>query len=90
MESLFEAAGGEAGVLRIHCRNGEHTEMDERAIACFDSALADVGITGPLGEVLHAWFTWATTVDMVRHPDSADDVPDGGAVPRWTWDGLRP
>lgn len=80
--------GDETSVVRIHSGNGIHTEMDERAIACFDDALADVGITEPLRRVLHDYFAWATTTTMSRYHESADDVPDGLAVPRWSWDGL--
>jgi hemoglobin len=80
--------GDETSVVRIHSGNGIHTEMDERAIACFDDALADVGITEPLRRVLHDYFAWATTTTMARYHESADDVPDGLAVPRWSWDGL--
>jgi hemoglobin len=25
---------------------------------------------------------------MSRYHDSADDVPDGLRIPRWSWDGL--
>lgn len=35
--------GDETAVVRIHSGNGPHEEMDGRAIACFDQALADVG-----------------------------------------------
>ena len=24
---------------------------------------------------------------MAAHPDGTDDIPDGLAVPRWSWDG---
>jgi len=27
---------------------------------------------------------------MNSYPESADDVPDGLRVPRWSWDGLQP
>ena len=84
--------GDEASVVRIHSGNGEHAEMDERAIACFDQAMADTGIdsAGPLGRVLHDYFAWATTTTMARYHESADDVPDGMSIPRWSWDGLEP
>src|ERR1700712_4833828 len=36
--------GDESSVVRMHSGNGEHDEMDERAIACFDQALSDVGL----------------------------------------------
>jgi hemoglobin len=84
-----EAYGDESAVVRMHSGNGENEEMDRRAIACFDRALEDAGLTTlPLRQVLHDYFAWATTT-MARYPASADDVPDGMAIPRWSWDGLR-
>lgn len=81
--------GDETTVVRLHSGNGPHEEMDRRAIACFDLALADVGITGqPLHDVLHDYFAWATTTTMSRYHHAADAVPDGLAIPRWSWDGL--
>src|SRR5499425_822912 len=41
-----ERYGDETSVVRIHSGNGPHEEMDQRAIACFDQALEDVGL-GP-------------------------------------------
>jgi hemoglobin len=82
--------GTETSVVRMHSGNGAHEEMDRRAIACFDLALADAGLTAePLRQVLHDYFAWATTTTMARYHESADDVPDGLAIPRWSWDGLR-
>lgn len=82
--------GDETHVVRIHSGNGVHDEMDRRAIACFDQALDDVGVTGDdrLRRVLHDYFAWATTTSMARYHHSADDVPDGLAIPHWSWDGL--
>ena len=40
-----ERYGDETAVVRIHSGNGLHEEMDERAIACFDQALEDAGLT---------------------------------------------
>jgi hemoglobin len=83
--------GDETSVVRIHSGNGPHEEMDQRAIACFDQALIDVGISddSTLRAVLHDYFAWATTTTMSRYHRSADDVPDGLRVPHWSWDGLR-
>ena len=91
-----DAYGDETSVVRIHSGNGAHEEMDRRAIACFDQALADIGLAstglagdGRLRQVLHDYFAWATTTTMARYHRSADDVPEGLAIPRWSWDGLQ-
>ena len=88
--------GDETSVVRIHSGNGAHEEMDRRAIACFDQALADIGLANTglaaderLRQVLHDYFAWATTTTMARYHRSADDVPDGLAIPHWSWDGLQ-
>jgi hemoglobin len=85
-----ECYGDETSVVRIHSGNGEHEDMDRRAIACFDQALVDVGLdtSEPLRQLLHDYFTWATTTTMARYHRSADDVPNGLAIPKWSWDGL--
>ena len=84
--------GDESAVVRMHSGNGPHPEMDARAIACFDQAMTDVGLTDgdPVRTVLHDYFAWATTTTMSRYHRSADDVPDGLRIPRWSWGGLQP
>jgi len=86
-----DSYGGESSVVRLHSGNGLHEEMDRRAIDCFDQALADVGmaVSEPVGKVLHEYFAWATTTTMARYHESAADVPDALAIPRWSWDGLQ-
>lgn len=83
--------GDETAVVQMHSGNGVHEEMDSRAIACFDLALADVGLAAnePLRAQLHDYFAWATTTTMSRYPDAPDDVPDGLSIPRWSWDGPQ-
>jgi hemoglobin len=82
--------GDETSVVRIHSGNGIHEEMDQRAIASFDQALEDAGLSGDerLRSVLHDYFAWATTISMNRYQLSADDVPDGLHIPKWSWNGL--
>jgi hemoglobin len=83
--------GDGSSVVRLHSGNGEHHEMDRRAIACFDHALEQAGLTSePLRTVLHDYFTWATTISMAEYHASADDVPEGLPIPHWSWDGLVP
>jgi len=82
--------GDETSVVRIHSGNGAHEEMDQRAIACFDQALEDAGLASDerLRRVLHDYFAWATETSMSRYQDSADEVPSGLHIPKWSWHGL--
>lgn len=82
--------GDETTVVRMHSGNGPHEEMDRRAIACFDQALIDVGLADDdrLTRVLHDYFAWAATTTMSRYHGSADDVPSGLPIPKWSWHGL--
>ena len=82
--------GDETSVVRTHSGNGLHEEMDQRAIACFDQALEDSGISHDerVRRVLHDYFAWATATTMSRYVRSADDVPKGLQIPKWSWDGL--
>ncbi len=96
-EALGEAGaysdryGDESGVVRLHSGNGEHDDMNRRAIDCFDQALVDAGLSGDqrLRQALYDYFAWATTTTMARYHRSADDVPNGLGIPRWSWDGLQ-
>lgn len=88
--ALYTAScGDETSVVRMHSGNGPHEEMNRRAIDCFDLALRDVGMDPDqrLGRTLHDYFTWATTTTMDRYHGSANDVPDGLALPKWSWNG---
>jgi hemoglobin len=84
-----DAYGDETYVVRMHSGQGLHEEMDRRAIACFDQALADIGLASDdrLRQVLYDYFALATTTTMSRYR-SADDVPDGLRIARWSWDGA--
>ena len=85
-----ERFGDETSVVRMHSGNGPHEEMDRRAITCFGQALGDAGLDRD-PRVRHAlleYFSWATTNTMTRYHASADDVPDGLAIPHWSWEGL--
>ena len=86
-----ETYGGETSVVRIHSGKGLHEEMDRRAIACFDDAMTDVGLSEvhPVRAALHDYFAWATTTTMSRYHRSPDDVPAGLPIPHWSWDGLE-
>ena len=85
-----DSYGDQTSLVRMHSGNGPHEEMDRRAIACFDRAVADVGLASDdrLRKVLYDYFVWATTSSMSRYHRSADDVPVGLSIPHWSWQGL--
>lgn len=87
-----ERYGDESDVVRIHSGNGEHADMDNRAIRCFDEALTDVGLDADerLRRTLHDYFAWATRTTMSRYHESPDQVPDDLRLRHWSWDGLVP
>jgi hemoglobin len=86
--SYSASYGDETSLVRLHSGNGLHEEMDRRAIACFDQALPDTGLASDdqLRQTLHDYFASSTTT-MAGYPDSADDVPAGLRIARWSWDG---
>jgi hemoglobin len=81
--------GDETSVVRLHSGNGQHEDMDRRAIACFDQAIEDSGLADDevVRRALHDYFAWATTTTMAGYPESPDDVPDGLTIGRWSWHG---
>ena len=80
--------GDETFVVRLHAGNGEHTEMDERAQACFAQALDDAQLPADaaLRIALRDYFRWATAT-MAAYPHSPDDVPAQLPFAKWSWDG---
>jgi hemoglobin len=86
-----DAYGDETEVVQLHSGDGVHEEMDRRAILCFDQALTDVGVAedAPLRQVLHDYFAWTTSVSFSRYSRSAEDVPIGLVLRRWSWSGLE-
>jgi len=88
--SYTEKYGTESSVVRMHSGNGEHEEMDRRAIHCFELAVADAQIKdSALERTLIEYFTWATKKRMAGYPKSKGEVPPDLAVARWSWGGLR-
>jgi hemoglobin len=80
--------GDESSVIRMHSGNGEHIEMDEAAIACFELALDDAQLSNDpkLRAALSDYFRWST-LTMSSCPHSAVDVAAGLSIAKWSWDG---
>jgi hemoglobin len=79
--------GDETCVVRIHSGNGPHEEMGQRAIACFDQALEDAGLVRD--ERSDACCTITSRGPLLpRWLATAEDVPNGLGIPKWSWHGL--
>jgi hemoglobin len=74
--------GDESSMQRMHAGNGEHHELDERCLALFDQALADVGLPAGPAKTLAAHFRRATVAQR-EYAAGADDVPDRLKLPEW-------
>ena len=89
MQTVYEAAGGRDGLLRLasawHTRvledevvshafsHGHHPQHTERLATYWAEALG-----GPT--------TYSDPMSRYHH--SAEDVPDGLHIPKWSWHGL--
>lgn len=74
----------------MHSGNGEHEEMDRRAIACFAEALDDAGVEGQeLRSALLSYFTWATTERMASFPGKGGVIPEDRRLVRWSLTGRE-
>ncbi len=82
------AMGDESHVARLHAGHGPHDDMDVRAEACFAQALDDARLPEDprLRQALRDYFHWAIG-RMSAHPDSAEQVPAGQPLGRWSWQG---
>ncbi len=78
----------ETTVTRTHAGNGEHRDMDERALTCFAQAIDDAGLPADprLRETLIAYFAWVMR-EYEAFAGHKDQVPAGLGMRRWSWDG---
>lgn len=80
----------ESAVVRMHSGNGEHEEMDRRAIQCFAQALDDIEVRNQvLREALLSYFTWATVDRMASYPSKQSVVPEDMKLVRWSLSGRQ-
>jgi len=84
-----ERCGNHSTMLRTHPGNGDVSDLGRRFVACFVQAADDAGLPedAEFRAALRAYMVWAVQ-DHLSFP-APDDVPDGAAMPRWSWDGLQ-
>jgi hemoglobin len=86
-----QGVGDQSALVAMHSGNGPMPDLARRFVDAFVGAADDAGLPDDpeLRGALRAYMEWAVGT-MTAHPDSADDVPAGQPVPRWSWDGLQP
>ena len=75
-----EQMGDESFVVRLHSGNGEHDEMDRRAVRFFAESLGEADVPAQLHDELVAWFEQANQAVNHRYAEPGD-VPDGLPMP---------
>jgi hemoglobin len=90
-----QASEGQTGLLGLHAGMEAQSDMGDRFVACFvgaiDDAIAEAHLPedADLRRVLRDYMEWAMR-DVHTYNPRGSVVPDGLAVPRWSWDGLAP
>lgn len=87
---LFSETSSQSAMLRMHAGYGIPREMSDRFEACFMGALDDAGLPADpdFRDAMRRYIRWATRELDVYAP-AGSVVPEGAAMPRWTWDGLE-
>jgi hemoglobin len=75
----------------MHGGNGDMSDLSRRFVACFVAAFDDAGLPEDpeLRQALRAYMQWAVQ-RFNSYPERPPKVPQGLAVPRWSWEGLQP
>jgi hemoglobin len=88
---LYSAVSeGQSEMLRLHAGMGAGDDVGDRFVACFVKAADDARLPDApeFRRALRAYMEWAVRDVRVYNPRGSS-VPDGVAVPRWSWDGLE-
>jgi hemoglobin len=82
--------GDQSGLLRMHAGNGDMGDLGRRFVTCFVAALDDARLPADVEfrAALRSYMEWAVDDVLAYSPVDAV-VPEGRAVPRWSWDGLE-
>jgi hemoglobin len=86
------SCGSHAGVVHLHCGNGDLTDLNRRFLACFVAAMDDVGMPADaeFRASMRAYMVWAIGEISGREDDASPAVAEEAPVSRWSWDGLQP
>lgn len=84
-----ERCGTESTLLQMHSGNGDMSDLGERFLGCFVSAMDDAALPddAEFRQALGSSMRWTVDQMLAVSPAGAT-VPGGLSVPRWSWDGL--
>jgi hemoglobin len=83
------SCSGHSGMLGIHANQGAESDLGDRFVACFVTAIDDAGLPddADLRAALRAYMEWAVD-DVMRYSPIDATVTADLAMPRWSWSGL--
>lgn len=87
----YSATGeNQSFVMRLHAGNGDISDLGRRFVDCFCAAMDDAGLPddAEFRRVMRAYMAWAVQDILVYGPPEAR-VPQGLAMPSWSWEGLQ-
>jgi len=75
-------------MLRMHCGNGDLTDLGRRFVDCFVAAADDAGLPddAEFRAALRAYMVWAVA-EVLEHGEGDAGIVDDAPMPRWSWDG---
>jgi hemoglobin len=82
--------GTHAAVVRVHCGNGDMSDLNRRFVASFVAAMDDARLPDDAAfrAALRDYMRWAV-VEVSGHVEADPDIPDDAPMPRWSWDGPQ-
>ncbi len=83
-----EQCSDQASMVRLHCGNGDMTDLGRRFVACFVAAADDARLPADpeFRAALREYMEWAVS-DVLGYEGTK--VPETIAMPHWTWEGLQ-
>jgi hemoglobin len=82
--------GNHAGVVALHCGNGDLGDLNRRFLDCFTQAMDDAGLPDDASfrAAMRGYLQWAIG-EISGRPDDGAGVGADTPMPRWSWDGPQ-
>jgi hemoglobin len=79
----------QTSLLHLHAGNGDMGDLGQRFLSCFVQAMDDAQLPADatFRRAMREYMRWAVDDVLVYSPTDAR-VPQGVAMPGWSWDGL--